>query len=85
MQGCRELHNEEVHNLYSPPNIIRIIKSRRMRWARHVTRMRRKRNVFMGNPEGKRPLRRLKRKSEDNIKMYVRQTGWGGMDLINLA
>jgi hypothetical protein len=55
----RKLHSEELHNLYSSPNIIRQIKSRRMRWAGHVARMGEERNVyrvFMGNPEGKRPL-----------------------------
>jgi hypothetical protein len=44
--GLRKLHNEELHNLYSSPSIIRIIKSRRMRWAGHVARMREKRNVY---------------------------------------
>jgi hypothetical protein len=55
----RKLHNEELHNLYTSPRIIRIIKSRRMRWAGHVARMGEKRNVYrllVGNPEGKRPL-----------------------------
>jgi hypothetical protein len=59
--GWRKLHNEELHNLYSSPSIIRIIKSRRIRWAGHVARMREKRNVYrllVGNPEGKRPLGR---------------------------
>jgi hypothetical protein len=57
----RKLHNEELHDLYSSPNIIRIIKSRRMRWAGHVTRMGEKRNacrLLVGKPEGKRPLGR---------------------------
>jgi hypothetical protein len=59
--GWRKLHNEEIHNLYSSPSIIRIIKSRRMRWAGHVARMGEKRNVYrllVGKPEGKRPLGR---------------------------
>jgi hypothetical protein len=63
--GWRELHNEELHNLYSSPNIIRIMKSRRMRWAGHVARMGEKRNVYrllVGKPEGKRPLRRPRRR-----------------------
>jgi hypothetical protein len=54
-----KLHNEELHDLYSSPSIIRIIKSRRMRWASHVTRMGEKRNAYrllVGKPEGKRPL-----------------------------
>jgi hypothetical protein len=59
--GWRKLHNEELHNLYSSPSIIRIMKKRRMRWAGHVARMGEKRNVYrllVGKPEGKRPLRR---------------------------
>jgi hypothetical protein len=70
--GWRELHNEDLHNLYSSPSIIRIIKSRRMRWAGHVARMGKKRNVYrslVGKPEGKRPLGRPRRKWIDNIKM----------------
>jgi hypothetical protein len=57
----RKLHNEELHDLYSLPSIIRIIKSRRMRWADHVARMEEKRNAYrllVGKPEGKRPLGR---------------------------
>jgi hypothetical protein len=68
----RKLHNEEIHNLYSSPSIIRIIKSSRMRWAGHVARMGEKRNVYMllvGKPEGKRPLGRPRRRWIDNIKM----------------
>jgi hypothetical protein len=59
-RGWRKLHNEELHNLYSSPSIIRIIKSRRMWWAGHVTRMGEKRNVYIllvGKPEGKITLR----------------------------
>jgi hypothetical protein len=72
--GWRKLHNEELHNLYSSPSIIRIIKSRRMRWAGHVTRMGEKRNVYrllVGKPEGKRPLGRPRRRWIDNIKMVL--------------
>jgi hypothetical protein len=61
MGGWRKLHNEELHSLYSWPSIIRIIKSRRMRWAGHVARMGEKRNVYrslVGKPAGKRPLGR---------------------------
>jgi hypothetical protein len=57
----RKLHNEELHNVYSSPNIIRIIESRRMRWAGHVARVEETRNAYrilMGKPEGRRPLRR---------------------------
>jgi hypothetical protein len=68
--GLRKLHNEELHNLYSSPSIITIIKSRRMRWAGHVARMSEKRNVYrilVGNPEGKRPLGRPRRRWVDNM------------------
>jgi hypothetical protein len=77
------IDNEELHNLYSSPNIIRMIKSRRMRWAGHVAPMGEKRNVYrilVGNPEGKRPLGRPKRRWVDNIKMDLREMGWDGMD-----
>jgi hypothetical protein len=79
----RRLHNEELNNLYSPPNIVRVIKSRRMRWVGHVARMREGRGVYsilVGRHEGKRPLGRPKRRWEDNIKMDLRDLGWGGMD-----
>jgi hypothetical protein len=67
----RKLHNKELHDLYSSPSIIRIIKSKRMRWERHVTRMREKRNAYrllVGKPEGKRPLGRPRRRCVDNIR-----------------
>jgi hypothetical protein len=70
--GWRKLHNEELHNLYSSPSIIRIIKLRRMKWAGHVARMGEKKNVYrllVGKPEGKRPLGRPRRRWKDNIKM----------------
>jgi hypothetical protein len=82
------LHNEELHNLYSSPSIIRMIKSRRMRWAGHVARMGEKRNayrVLVGNPEGKRPLERPRRRWVDNIKMDLREIGWDDGDWIDLA
>jgi hypothetical protein len=73
-----KLHNEELHNLYFSPSIIRIIKSRRMRWAGHVARMGEKRNsyrILVGKPEGKRPLGRPRRRWEDNIRMDLREIG----------
>jgi hypothetical protein len=82
------LHNEELHILYSSTNIIRQIKSMRMRWAGHVARMGEKRNVYKvlkGNPEGKRPLGRPRRRWEDAIRMNLRETGWGSVEWIQLA
>jgi hypothetical protein len=84
----RKLHNEELHNLYSSPNVIRMIKSRRMRWAGHVAGLGVKRNTYrilMGKPEGKRPLGRPRRGWMDNIKIDMREIGWGGIDRIDLA
>jgi hypothetical protein len=83
--GWRKLHNEELHNLYSSPSIIRTIKSKKVIWAWHVTRMGEKRNAYrilVGNPEGKRPLGRPRRQWVDNIKMHLREIGWDGMDWI---
>jgi hypothetical protein len=68
----RKLHNDELHDLYSSPNIVRVIKARRMRWAGHVARMWEGRGVYrvlVGRPEGKRPLGRPRRRWEDNIKL----------------
>jgi hypothetical protein len=82
-RGWRKLHNEELHNFYSSPNIIRIIKSRRMRWTGHVARMGAKRNgdrIFVGMSEGKRQLGKPRRKWVDNIKMDLREVGWDSMD-----
>jgi hypothetical protein len=76
------MHNEELHNLYSSPNIIRMIKSMRMRLAGHVAQMGEKRNayrVLVGKPEGKSPLGRSEYRWEDNIKMDLRKIGWDGM------
>jgi hypothetical protein len=73
--GWRKLHNEELHNLYSSPSIIRMRNSRRMRWAGHVARMREKRNAYMilvGKPEGNTPLGRPRHKWVNNIKMDLR-------------
>ena len=83
----RKLDNEELRDLYSLPNIVRVVKSRRMRWAGHVTRMGEGRvwhRVLMGKPEGKRPLGRPRRRWEDNIKMDLREVGGGG-DWMELA
>jgi hypothetical protein len=83
-----KLNNEELHDLYSSPSIIRIVKSRRMRWAGHVARMGEKRSAYrllVGKPEGKRPLGRARRRWVDNIKIYVLEIGWGGVDSIGLA
>jgi hypothetical protein len=79
----RKLPNEELHNLYSSPDIIRQVKSRRMRWAGHVARMGEERNVYkvlVGKPEGKRPLRRPRRRWEDGIRMDLMEIGFGGVD-----
>jgi hypothetical protein len=84
----RKLHNEELHNFYSSRNIMGMIKSRRMRWAGHVARMRETRNahrILVGKPEGKRPLGRLRPRWVDIIKMDLRDVGWDGMDWIDLA
>jgi transcription termination factor 2 len=86
--GWRKPHNEELHNLYCSASIIRIIKSRGMRWAGHVARMGEKRIVYgilVGNSEGKRPLGRPRRRWKDNIRMDLREIGWGNMDWIDLA
>jgi hypothetical protein len=84
----RKLHNEELLNLYSSPSIIRMIKSRKMRWAEHVSRMGANRNayrIFVGKPKGNRPLGRKRRRWMNNIKMELREIGWKGMNLIDLA
>jgi hypothetical protein len=76
----KKLHNGELHNLYSTPDIIRQIKSRRMSWAGHVARMGEGRNVYrvlVGKPEGKRPLERPRNGWENGIKMDLGNIGWG--------
>jgi hypothetical protein len=86
--GWRKLHNEELHNFYSSPSIIRMITSRRMPWAGHAARIGEKWNAYrivVGNAEGKRPLGRLRRRWVDNIKVDLKEIGWGGMDWINVA
>jgi hypothetical protein len=82
-EDCRKLHNEELHNLYSSQDIIRQVKSRRMRWAGHVARMgevRKMYKVLVGKPEGKRPLGRPRRRWEDGIRIDLGEVGWGGVE-----
>jgi len=84
----RRLHNEEQNDLYSSPNIVRVIKSRRMRWTGHVARMGEERGVYrvlMGKLEGKRPLGRPRRRWVDNIRMDLQEVGCGCVDWIGLA
>jgi len=84
----RRLHNEELNDFYSSPNIVRVIKSRRMRWAGHVERMGEERGVYrvlVGKPEGKRPLRRPRRRWVDNIRTDLQVVGCGYMNWIGLA
>jgi hypothetical protein len=85
----RRLHNEELNDLYSSPNIIRVIKSRRMWWGGgHVAGMGEGRGAYrilVGRPEGRRSLGRPKRTWEDIIKMGLQEVGWGGMDWIDMA
>jgi len=84
----RRLHNEELNDSYSSPNIARVIKSRRMRWGEHVARMGGERGVYsvlVGKPEGKRPLGRPRRILVNNIRMDLQEVGCGYMDWIGLA
>ena len=84
----RRLHNEELNDFYSSPNILRVIKSRRMRWAGHVARMGEERGVYMvlvGKPEGRRPLGRPRRRWADNIRMDLQEVGCAYMDWTGLA
>jgi hypothetical protein len=82
------LHNDELHRLYSSPNIVRVIKSRRIGWAGHVARMGEGRGVYrvlVGRLEGQRPLGRPRHRWEDNIKMDLRERGIDGANWIQLA
>jgi hypothetical protein len=84
----RKLHNEELHDLYSLPSIIRIIKCRRMRWAEHVARIGENRNVYrllVGKPEGTKPLGRPRRRWVYNIRIDLVEVGLGDVDCIDLA
>ena len=82
------LHNEELNDLYSSPNIVRVIKSRRMRWAGHVAHMGEEMGVyrvFLGKLEGKRPLGRPRHRGLDNIRTDLQEVGCGYMDWIGLV
>jgi hypothetical protein len=84
----RKLHNEELNDLYCSPNTISVIKSRRMRWFGHMSRMGERRGVFrvlVGETEGKRPLGRPRGRWENNIKVDLQEVGWGDTDWIDLA
>jgi hypothetical protein len=85
--GWRKLHNEELQGLYSLPSIVRVIKAGRIRWAGHVARMGKVRGAYIlvGRPEGTRPLGRPRCIWEDNIKMDLREMGFGVVDWIHLA
>ena len=82
------MHKDELNDLYSTPNIVRVIKSRRMRWAGHVARMGEERGVYrvlMGKPEGRRPMGRPRRGWVNNIRMDLQEVGCWYMDWIGLA
>jgi hypothetical protein len=82
------LHNEERNGLYSLSNIVRVIKSRKMKWAGYVARMGEGRGVYrvlVGKPEGKRPLGRPRRRWENNVRMDLQEVGCGREDWIGLA
>jgi hypothetical protein len=84
----RKLHNDELHSLYFSPNIVRVIKLRKMMWAGHVARMGEGRGVYsvlVGSPEGKRPLGRPRRRWKDNNKLDLREVGIDGPNWIRLA
>jgi len=84
----RKLRNEELSDLYYLPNIVRVIKSTRMRWAGHLAHLKERRGVhrvLVGKPEGKRPLGRPRRRWEDNIKMDLQEVGGGCEDWMELA
>jgi hypothetical protein len=83
------IHNEELNDLYSSPNIVRVIKSRRVRWAGHVARMGEKRDIYrvlVGKPGGKRPLGTPRHRWEDNIKKDLQEVGvWTGLSWLRIG
>ena len=84
----RKLHNEELSDMYSLPNIVRVVKSRRMKWAGHVARMGEGRGVYrvlVGKPEEKRTLGRPRHRWENNIRMDLQEVGGGCGDWMELA
>ena len=84
----RKVHNEELNDLYCSPNIVRVIKSRRMRWVWHVARMVERRGVYrilVGKPEGKRPLGRPRRRLKTILRWIFGKCGGGGMECFELA
>jgi hypothetical protein len=86
--GWRRLHNEKLHNLYAAPNIIRMIKSKKMRWVTNIARTKEKINacrILIGKSEEKRPLGRTRRSWEDNIRVDPKEVGWKSVDWIHLA
>jgi hypothetical protein len=88
MREWRRLHSEELNDLYSSPDIVRVIKARRMRWAGHVAHMGEERGVyrvFVGKPEGRRPLGRPRRRWVNNIRLDLQEVGCGYMDWIGLV
>ena len=88
MGEWKRLHNEELNDLYCSPNIVRVIKSGRMRWAGHVARMGEESGayrVLLGKPEGRRPLGRPRRRWVDSIRVDLQEVGCGYMDWIGLV
>jgi len=89
MGGWRRLHNEELYSLHRSSNIVRVIKSRRLRWAEHVARrggeVRSAFKILRGIPRGKKPLGRPRRRWEDNIRMDLEDIGINTRNLVDLA
>jgi hypothetical protein len=86
-RSLRKLHSDELHNLYSSPNIVSVITPRRMRWAEHVARMGEEREIYrilVGRPEGRRPLGRPRHRWQDNIRMELRDRRIVGANCIRL-